>query len=494
MPKSDVHTQPSHRLSQTLTTSPKARQTSTASALGMPFLDLGTDVLSHLFALIDVYTVLSLSRVNRLLYDIGSTKQLWLSIVRHLTACRLIDAPPDRLDELSKDALVEEVRRAVDGPRTWSPKSSVPPTLARQVVVEVDHFRCAELLPGGSHILCYFEHNSDDAVECLRHTLGDEYGHAAVVALILAASDRHELLFIELNLDTGKSGDLLRTSFPRTLLWATQLCEDFLVCYARPTPIHGRWFILLLNWRAEEFVVFDCSTTRPVDNFALLPGHIVLTRPVFGPDESSAACSVHLYSIVNFKTLWRPLSEFSFDNPIDPKEISSVELHVAHNNLVAPRHLHPKLSVTQSPIHHDTYDLTIQVADIVYPPTVPRLSSLLERLRIRPKRSRRCTTQVTLSRNHIILPPGGHSSKSSQPPQLAMKSIFRYLRDFYSTSEVGYALDCARRDPVLVHRLDDMGIGSPKQLYLGSRLYARLTPSGAIFVRETDRVVILYYQ
>lgn len=171
-----------------------------------------------------------------------------------------------------------------------------------------------------------------------------------------------------------------------------------------------------------------------------------------------------------------------------------MDREVAHNTAIAPRRLHPKISVTESILHHDTYDLIIQVADIVNPPRIPPLSSLLQRLRIKPKRSRVCTTQMTMSRSHIVLPTQGNSVNSSQPPQLTTESIFRYSRDFYSASEVGYALDCARRDPVLVHRLDDKGIGSPKQLYLGSRLYARLTPSGAVFVRETERVVILYYQ
>lgn len=43
----------------------EVRNTSIANAPDMPFIDLGIDVLSHLFALVDVYTVLSLSRVSQ---------------------------------------------------------------------------------------------------------------------------------------------------------------------------------------------------------------------------------------------------------------------------------------------------------------------------------------------------------------------------------------------------------------------------------------------
>jgi hypothetical protein len=95
--------------------------------------------------------------VNKSFHEITSFKQLWLSIVRDLSRARVIDAPAEEtLETLSTVELVEEVRRAVVGPRTWSPASSVPPTVHRQFSISLERYTVthpAELLPGGTHIL-----------------------------------------------------------------------------------------------------------------------------------------------------------------------------------------------------------------------------------------------------------------------------------------------------------------------------------------------------
>jgi hypothetical protein len=95
--------------------------------------------------------------VNKSFHEIASFKQLWLSIVRDLSRARVIDAPAEEtLETLSTAELVEEVRRAVVGPRTWSPASSVPPTVHRQFSIPLKKYTVthpAELLPGGTHIL-----------------------------------------------------------------------------------------------------------------------------------------------------------------------------------------------------------------------------------------------------------------------------------------------------------------------------------------------------
>ncbi|KAJ6550012.1 hypothetical protein B0H19DRAFT_1160250 [Mycena capillaripes] len=76
-----------------------------------PHLD--ADVLSRIFALTDLSTIISLSQVNRLFHAITGTKQLWITIVRGLYRRRLIDLVPDEvLETLTKDVLVEKVKRA----------------------------------------------------------------------------------------------------------------------------------------------------------------------------------------------------------------------------------------------------------------------------------------------------------------------------------------------------------------------------------------------
>ncbi|KAJ6578294.1 hypothetical protein B0H19DRAFT_577749 [Mycena capillaripes] len=121
----------------------------------MPPIDLDIDVLGRVFALVDVYTILSLSRVNRLFREITLTKQVWLSVVRDLAARQLIAAPSVDIDQLSKDALINEVKRAVAGPRTWSPESSLTPKLLRRLTFPLDSSQFVKLLPGNSYMLCH---------------------------------------------------------------------------------------------------------------------------------------------------------------------------------------------------------------------------------------------------------------------------------------------------------------------------------------------------
>ncbi|KAJ6537719.1 hypothetical protein B0H19DRAFT_373289 [Mycena capillaripes] len=192
----------------------------------MPFIDLGSDVLSHLFALTDVYTVLSLSRVNRLFNGISSTRHLWLLIVRDLSARRLIDTPPDDIDMLCKDALVDE-----------------------------ESIQCLEVHTGR---LAWAW--SQPGIYISSATFDFRLGSSeAVVALTFAAADR--VLLCEVNLATGQSRDLLDFTLPG-ILWFPKLLGDFFICHARPTPITPHWFILLLNFRTEEFVVLECATDQ----------------------------------------------------------------------------------------------------------------------------------------------------------------------------------------------------------------------------------------
>ncbi|KAJ6566914.1 hypothetical protein B0H19DRAFT_1138871 [Mycena capillaripes] len=126
----------------------------------MSFDLLGADVLLQIFGLTDVYTIMSLSRVNRPFHEIVSVKQLWLSVVRNLSLTRLIDAPGDEtLQTFSTEDLIGEVRRVVDGPRTWSSASLLPPTVLRNFNLPLASNSLdtgqPKLLSGGTHMLVY---------------------------------------------------------------------------------------------------------------------------------------------------------------------------------------------------------------------------------------------------------------------------------------------------------------------------------------------------
>ncbi|KAJ6566679.1 hypothetical protein B0H19DRAFT_1066964 [Mycena capillaripes] len=342
----------------------------------MPFIDLGADVLGHIFALSDVYTILSLSQTNdriawpgdgrlfpnwvkdhkllffssnerpgpeislkytewehlrfgksifreeRLFHEIASTKQLWLSVVRNLFAQRLIDTPLDCIGKLSKDALIDEVKRVVDGPRTWSPKSLVPPKLSRRRTVEVDSAEWAGLLPGNAYIVCYFG-GPFRTVGCLEIDSGRlawEWSRPGF------------------NVDIA-TFDFLGTSEAVD----PQLSGDLFICKAQ-ARLNAQQFILLWNWRAEKFIVPDGIIVPPgtakrilrfysFESFILLPGHL-LTRHEYGLGYTTSL-QHYLYPIANFDRLWRPTREFTLDDLIDIEQLSSAHLQVDDKDTLA---------------------------------------------------------------------------------------------------------------------------------------------------------------
>ncbi|KAJ7282407.1 hypothetical protein C8J57DRAFT_1499404 [Mycena rebaudengoi] len=198
-----------------------------------------TDVVLYVLAFTDVYTILSLSQVNKFFYSITLAKQLWIPIVRDLVMRGLSDFLADEdLGELSVEALVEEVKRAVAGPRSWLPESRADPTICREINLEYasggwDRFQRARWLPGGRHIL--FQNGgpigntyvtfvlcqamdpvpsrvwSATFVGSLEDAAFDfRTGSKVIMSLVL--NDRHgfsTILLLEANLATGVSSNLL---------------------------------------------------------------------------------------------------------------------------------------------------------------------------------------------------------------------------------------------------------------------------------------------
>ncbi|KAJ7309461.1 hypothetical protein DFH08DRAFT_974713 [Mycena albidolilacea] len=65
----------------------------------MRITHLGADVLSEIFLLNEVYTILSLSRVHKCFHVIAHTRHLWFAVIRRLHRHGLLDTPPDEILE-----------------------------------------------------------------------------------------------------------------------------------------------------------------------------------------------------------------------------------------------------------------------------------------------------------------------------------------------------------------------------------------------------------
>ncbi|KAJ7150088.1 hypothetical protein C8R43DRAFT_1006223 [Mycena crocata] len=117
---------------------------------------LNTDVLLRIFFFTNVATIISLSRVNQYFRTISLTKHLWISVIRDLGERGLVEALPENLKALSTEELIDEVKRAIFGPRTWSPVSAASPKMLLQFeILCTRRPEDIELLPGGKHILFY---------------------------------------------------------------------------------------------------------------------------------------------------------------------------------------------------------------------------------------------------------------------------------------------------------------------------------------------------
>ncbi|KAF8190968.1 hypothetical protein K438DRAFT_2018423 [Mycena galopus ATCC 62051] len=349
---------------------------------------LVTDLVLYILALTDVYTILSASRVNKFFHSITLAKQLWIPIVRDLVTRGLSDFPADEdLSAHSAEALVEEVKRAVAGPHTWFPQSRSGPTIYREVKLEYavpggDGSRFARWLPGGRHIL--FQDSARvgnieiswlrcweiDAAQrrevwditCVGTLQAAAFdfrtGSKLIVSLVL--NNGHgfsSILLLEVNLSTGASSYLFQLGPTIVWPWRMRISDDYMAWQGTA----GDSIIVLINWLSGEFIAFE--STEKSATFELFPGHILLAYPT---SRASTPCSLHLYSIASLDHLWRPVSEFNFnDHNIRSslKGVPSVVLNVAGNNKTSPCTI--SVEVIGCPVHSETYDLPPRGGDFV---------------------------------------------------------------------------------------------------------------------------------
>ncbi|KAJ6549070.1 hypothetical protein DFH09DRAFT_1169661 [Mycena vulgaris] len=410
----------------------------------MPIHDLGSDVLFYVLALLDVFTIITLSRVNHDFHAVSSTKQLWLSVLRELSSGYLIDPPAaDVLETISTAELIEEVKRAVVGPRTWSPASSAPPIISRRINFSLTTLRgesIARLLQDGRHVL-FYKKDGDFArgVECwdmltLRRVWGwassthDIYkvtfdfhrGAKAVVAAFLSPA---RIIILEACFKTGDSRTLLEIPLnPFNLRYVEeQMSRDFYACRLALGDVESdQKFMVFVNLRAAKFVVFHIPTMQ---DFALIPGYLLLASET--TLDSSAAGQVRIYSVASFGHLWRPVNEFTLDDRTSLGEIPSSAVNAPGNDLREPTTLGLRISVAESVVHDDTYELTVDIRDEPLPRMagsvdlgVPASEVAILNNNQRPPKP----WVATVSRYNLALPSTAHSSLSVPQP----KTILRY--------------------------------------------------------------------
>ncbi|KAJ7240514.1 hypothetical protein C8J57DRAFT_1727068 [Mycena rebaudengoi] len=339
----------------------------------MARFDLAEDILLLILQFCDVYTVLSTTQVNKLLRGIALAKQLWIHLIEDLVARRLVDPPHDRsLQDHTTAELIEEVKKLVMGPRTWSRRSRTPPTVLRHIKISPPRsdllLSRLELLPGGKYLAAI-------------HDTRIELWHAATSTLIWrlparwpvctfellecadtalfafeASESRGTVKVLSIDLSSGESTDVFAVELPDGTLLDDRpmLCDGFLLCALIHTELRVH-FYLLVHWHENKAVVLrDLPPTRRyfwVTSMKLLPGHIVFTHS--DPPHNNR---IHVCALVSFYGMWRPATSVrQREGGIDLRDMPPV----ATQELPFIDFRRAMMMVYKSPLRHDAYKLAI---------------------------------------------------------------------------------------------------------------------------------------
>lgn len=248
-------------------------------------------------------------QVNKYLWGISRTKQLWISVIRDLGSRQMLDRGVDEvLEETSTEALIAEAKRAVVGPHTWSKTSVSPPTISRQVTIPFDAQQrtpYAEFLPGGRHILFYTWYSENDlqatvvvlwdvhlarqiwrqarlghvismrfdfrakyeVIICLlsQYVFPDHIRSIQNIIMTISGTDDYYISLLEVDISTGVSRDLIHLSFhaisPSSQL---QISGDYVVWHSlvQLSETVRQSVVVLIKISIRKFIVLGTSDTK----------------------------------------------------------------------------------------------------------------------------------------------------------------------------------------------------------------------------------------
>nr|GAT51680.1 predicted protein [Mycena chlorophos] len=293
------------------------------------FFDLNDHVVGEILAVCDICSVLSFTRLNRYYRGLALTKQLWIRLLRRLQAEDFLDAciSLQELEESSTAALIDEVKRIVLGPQSWSP-SGGPPFIRRTIRVQVEEDISEPsvwLIAGGRYALlnawgmegrtqrlynvltgqriAAFEPEGDPSF--LVDVNIPEGGDAAYV-ITLRYQDWTETLLMKVqrvDLRTSNIRDLWTLELPDSLAidintGALALSGD-IITLTYDTESTFKCALLVFNWRTNEYSAIRVEA--PNISIAFLPGFICTSHTTLSGSDDHL---LSLYTLSSFE--WYP--------------------------------------------------------------------------------------------------------------------------------------------------------------------------------------------
>ncbi|KAJ7116123.1 hypothetical protein C8R43DRAFT_1155066 [Mycena crocata] len=354
-------------------------------------LDLNLDVLLHIFTYLDVASVLRWARVSSTCNRLAHSKHVWLAILLDLGSRRIVDLPQwEAFQCFSTTQLIEEVKRAAFGPRTWAANSSSPPTVRRQIHASMSELESCPpseptLLSGDKHLLVKRGTGCEiwDIVEgrriwardgILRSQVAAQTVHDGAELLIVVCTGQAPILTIDpallncqivvqVSLIDLKSNSVKRLpplKLPRTCAVFSDVVMADDIWAANVGWLlqngDGHKGLLLVNWREEKFVLLDCKVG--LKHKKMLGSHMLALT------NAGATSEVVLYPSASFDPYWQPLHSMVLAKAAnDPVRLQPVILQQVEYPFL-PGSRTPFMSVHKCLLHRGSYLVSTHTASI----------------------------------------------------------------------------------------------------------------------------------
>ncbi|KAJ7232918.1 hypothetical protein C8J57DRAFT_170718 [Mycena rebaudengoi] len=269
--------------------------------LALKLEDFAEDILCLILVCCDIYTVLSVSRVNKSLRRIAYSKQIWIYLLDELAGRGLIDLPHDRpLHNYSTAELIEEVKRVILGPKTWSCPRHAAPIIAREFRIprirpdDQSRLFSVQLLPGGTHLVVEYSsrlelwHVATSAVIWLpkdsrmfaslrRYSI--ELFDDQKSAILVTLENLRLLRFIRIDLSAGVSTEMFKMEPPsqEARFWDYPVISgNLFACEVQlrsEIPFTSNICLMVGNWCTEKTDIITYDSHTETD----WPDHIFFT-------------------------------------------------------------------------------------------------------------------------------------------------------------------------------------------------------------------------
>ncbi|KAJ6505246.1 hypothetical protein C8R45DRAFT_1070025 [Mycena sanguinolenta] len=335
----------------------------------MPFTELDEDILLTILRFCDVYTVLTMSAINKPFRRLALTKQLWLSLIQNNTFRRALELPPVNLEELktrSTEELIELVKGAVVGPGPPCSVGRSTRTINYEIVLKDMNMDIdTRLLPGSQYIVLHCPEPSELRIydvwsaQCVwtrstpvltRYQI--DLMHGTSIARVLLAEpisllERPCPIIVhieEVDLTTGISHEVFDLGFVTTSFGSSpSFVGDFLL-WTTPSSRFVNSKLLLVNWRLSTYVVLSEGVN---------PSHI--GRPLV----------LSVTTLKAFASYWRPLTELNIAKEVStsssrwPAIAATVEERLEYSS----RPFGVQLSVTPNALSLGAYNIVVQACE-----------------------------------------------------------------------------------------------------------------------------------